>query len=106
MPGRLLAAVLQGEQAEVGQVGDRLARCVDAEDAAGLARLAGEVSSSGSSELESGRSGSWLTGPSVSHRDAVPGTAPTGPDWPNQGCSQLSHQRPASAPSPGASTRS
>ena len=35
--GRLLAPVLQGVEAEVGQVGHRLARGVDAEDAARLA---------------------------------------------------------------------
>ena len=34
MPGRLLAAVLQRVEAEVREVGDRLARRVDAEDAA------------------------------------------------------------------------
>ena len=34
--GRLLAPVLQGVQAQVGQLGDGLARGVDAEDAAGL----------------------------------------------------------------------
>ena len=37
---RLLAAVLEGVEPEVGHVGDRLARCVDAEDAA---RLLGRV---------------------------------------------------------------
>ena len=36
---RLLAAVLQGEQSLVGQVGDRLPRGVDAEDATRLLRL-------------------------------------------------------------------
>ena len=35
--GRLLTAVLEGEKSEVGELGDRLARRVDAEDPAGLA---------------------------------------------------------------------
>ena len=36
MPGRLLAPVLQGVEAEVGQLGDRVAGGVDPEDPAGL----------------------------------------------------------------------
>ncbi|MNC87647.1 hypothetical protein D3C83_33840 [compost metagenome] len=36
-PGRLLAAMLEGEQSEVGQLGDRLARRIDAEHPAGFA---------------------------------------------------------------------
>ena len=36
--GRLLAPVLEREQAEIGEVGDRLAGGVDAEDAAGVGR--------------------------------------------------------------------
>jgi hypothetical protein len=35
-PGRLLAAVLQGEQPEIGQIGDGLPRGVDPEDPAGF----------------------------------------------------------------------
>ena len=37
IPGRLLAAVLQGVETEIREVGDRLARRVDAEDAARFA---------------------------------------------------------------------
>ena len=57
--GRLLAAVLQRVQAEVGEAGDVLARRVHAEDAAGLFGTVGTVEgpSQGST-----RTGSWRSG--------------------------------------------
>jgi hypothetical protein len=42
-PRRLLAAVLQGVEAEIGEVGHRLIRCQHSEHAAGLFRLIGAL---------------------------------------------------------------
>ena len=47
--GRLLPAVLEREEPEVGELGDRLAGCVHPEDAAGVARGLGQRRVGGSS---------------------------------------------------------
>ena len=71
MPGGLLAPVLQGVQAEVGELRDLLARRPDTEDAAG-------VLGSGVVGVEVVRQ------PSVTARHGVEGTGPAGPARPGR----------------------
>ena len=87
-PRRLLAAVLEGEETQVGEVGDRVARCVDPEDAAGLAR---SLRSSLIQVSHAGRGGSRCSSRSP-------------PDWPTTTRASVSgspgSRAPGRAPSP------
>ena len=80
-PGRLLAAMLEGEKAEVDELGNPLPRCVDAEYAAGFAGPVHIDSIGGTAHLVMvpGRSWSsgqalWVRSPGLGSQEASSGT--------------------------------